>query len=178
MVLLLLQFYWGVQNEIFIFFINLFFFSFCMFWSLGWIFFQCKFLWCSEIYYYSCWFYYRIFLLYNYNDIYPQLYDFYHSHEHEYLFITQYGQPYLDNHVFNHGFWHDLLIDLGIKHRRLYNTRHTFATFMLTNGYTTPHKLAQILGHRDSQMVHEVYAKFINDGKFDFDLNINLYSNG
>jgi hypothetical protein len=49
------------------------------------------------------------------------------------------------------------------------------STMMLSGGYTTPHNLAQILGHRDSQMVHQVYAKFINDGKFDFKLDINPY---
>ena len=46
---------------------------------------------------------------------------------------------------------------------------------MLSGGFTTPHNLAQILGHRDSQMVHQVYAKYINDGKFDFKFDINPY---
>lgn len=105
----------------------------------------------------------------------PHLLDLYLHHDKDYLFVTQFGDPYRHNETFVNKFWLPIFPELGIKYRRLYNTRHTFATMMLAGGYTTPHKLAQILGHRDSQMVHQVYAKFINDGKFDFDLDINPY---
>lgn len=105
----------------------------------------------------------------------PHLQELYDQHEHEYLFVTQYGKPYNHNETFYNKFWLPIFPILGITYRRLYNTRHTFATMMLSGGYTTPHNLAQILGHRDSQMVHQVYARFINDGKFDFKLDINPY---
>ncbi|MFH0708731.1 MAG: site-specific integrase [Pseudomonadota bacterium] len=105
----------------------------------------------------------------------PHLQQLFDHHDHEYLFVTQFGKPYQHNETFSNKFWLPIFDELGIKYRRLYNTRHTFATMMLSGGYTTPHNLAQILGHRDSQMVHQVYAKFINDGKFDFKLDINPY---
>lgn len=107
--------------------------------------------------------------------LYPHLVELYNSHDNEYLFITQYGKPYNHNETFSNKFWIPLFDELNIKYRKLYNTRHTFATMMLSGGFTTPHNLAQILGHRDSQMVHQVYAKYINDGKFDFKFDINPY---
>ena len=105
----------------------------------------------------------------------PHLKDLYNSHDEEYLFITQYGKPYQHNETFYQKFWLPIFDNIDIPYRRLYNTRHTFATMMLSKGYITPHKLAQILGHRDSNMVHQVYARFIDDGKFDFDMDLELY---
>ena len=109
------------------------------------------------------------------DDLKPHLQSIYQKYEGEYLFYTQHMKPYNDNNTFLNKQWRPLLNELKIPYRRLYNTRHTFATMMLTHGFTTPHNLARILGHRDSQMVHEVYARFLNDGKFDFDLDIKLY---
>lgn len=107
--------------------------------------------------------------------LYPHLKELYYSHDNEYLLITQYGTPYNHNETFSNRFWIPMFEKLDIKYRRLYNTRHTFATMMLSNGFTTPQNLAQILGHANSQMVFEVYVKYINHGKFDFKLDINLY---
>ncbi|MCK9492428.1 MAG: site-specific integrase [Sulfurimonas sp.] len=105
----------------------------------------------------------------------PHLKDLYNLHDNDYLFITQFKKPYNHNETFYNKFWLPIFDDLDIKYRRLYNTRHTFATMMLSNGFTTPQNLAQILGHSNAQMVYQVYAKYINDGKFDFKFNINLY---
>ncbi|EQB39635.1 hypothetical protein M947_06475 [Sulfurimonas hongkongensis] len=107
--------------------------------------------------------------------LYPHLKELYNSHDNEYLLITQYKKPYNHNETFSNRHWIPMFQELDIKYRRLYNTRHTFATMMLSNGFTTPQNLAQILGHANSQMVHQVYSKYINDGKFDFNFNINLY---
>lgn len=107
--------------------------------------------------------------------LYPHLKELYDSHNDEYLLITQYKEPYNHNETFSNKFWIPIFDDLNIKYRRLYNTRHTFATMMLANGFTTPQNLAQILGHANSQMVHQVYAKYINDGEFDFKFDIELY---
>ena len=105
----------------------------------------------------------------------PHLIELFSSHDKEYLFITQFGAPYIHNETFYSKHWLPLFKKVKIPYRRLYNTRHTFATMMLSKGFITPHKLAQILGHRDSQMVHQVYAKFLNDGKFDFKMDLELY---
>lgn len=110
-----------------------------------------------------------------FNLLKDHLKSFYDLHDNEYLFINQYGKPYVDTGTFLSKQWKPLLKKLNIPYRKLYNTRHTFATMMLVQGHTSPHNLAKILGHRDSQMVHEVYAKFMHGNKFDFDLDIDLY---
>jgi len=46
---------------------------------------------------------------------------------------------------------------------------------MLYSNIVTPHRLAQILGHKDSEMVHRVYGKFLQKDKIDFDLDMDLY---
>ena len=109
------------------------------------------------------------------DDLLPHLIELYEKHSHEYLFINKFGEPYRHNETFYQKHWVPLLKRLNIPYRRLYNTRHTFATMMLANDYSKPHKLAEILGHGDSQMVYQVYAKYIDDDKFDFDMDIELY---
>jgi len=109
------------------------------------------------------------------DELLPELQKLYDLHDNEYLFITQHGKPYQHNETFYQKQWIPLIKKLGIPYRKLYNTRHTFATMMLSKGYTKPHKLAQILGHGDSQMVFQRYAKYLDSEQFDFDMNIDLY---
>ena len=63
--------------------------------------------------------------------LHPILLELYNRHDNEYLFVTQYNQPYRDNHVFVEKFWKPSLKELNIEYRRVYNTRHTYATNML-----------------------------------------------
>ena len=53
---------------------------------------------------------------------------------------------------------------LGIRHRRTYNTRHTYATIGLMAG-VNPAFIARQLGH-SLEMFFKVYAKWI-DGQHD-----------
>lgn len=108
------------------------------------------------------------------DELYPVLFNHLLTHEYDYLFVTQYGEPYSDTGVFRQHHWQPLLKKLGFAYRKLYNTRHTFASLMLSGGHVTPHNLAKILGHRDSSMVFGVYARFMNDNKFDIDLSLTL----
>ena len=89
----------------------------------------------------------------------PYIRELYFLHDNKYLFQTQYGLPYRDTNVFLAKFWKPALSNLNITYRRLYNTRHTFATNMLFNNLVTPLQLAQLLGHSSTQMVYEVYVK-------------------
>ncbi len=50
-----------------------------------------------------------------------------------------------------------------------------FATNMLYNNLVTPLQLAQLLGHSSTQMVYEVYVKYIDSNYVDFDRSIAIY---
>ena len=109
------------------------------------------------------------------DSLFPFLQELYNKHEHEYLFITQYKEPYRDNNVFTYKFWIPSLKELNIPYRRPYNTRHTYATNMLYNELVSPVQLAQLLGHANTKMVYDVYVNYL-DKKFDnFDKSIQIY---
>jgi integrase len=57
-------------------------------------------------------------------------------------------------------FWQATLKSLGIRYRRPYNMRHTYATLGLMNGLK-PAFLAKQLGH-SLQVFFQVYAKWIS----------------
>nr|WP_321434776.1 site-specific integrase [uncultured Campylobacter sp.] len=91
-----------------------------------------------------------------------------------YLLENQYHKPYRDSQIFQ-DIWSKILADLGIKYRRPYTMRHTYATFMLTNNYVTPVKLAALLGHSTPKMIYNVYVNFVNQNLQDFNRDLKLY---
>jgi len=105
----------------------------------------------------------------------PYIEELYYKHSNEYLFITQYNEPYRDNSVFYQQFYKPTLKKLGIEYRKLYNTRHTYATNMLYNNLVTPVQLAQLLGHANTQMVYDVYVNYLEKHNLKFDKSIDLY---
>lgn len=50
----------------------------------------------------------------------------------------------------------------GIRHRRAYESRHTFACWALSAG-ANPNFIASQMGHTSAQMVYNVYAKWMTD---------------
>jgi integrase len=58
--------------------------------------------------------------------------------------------------------WHPALKRAGVRYRRPYQTRHTYASMMLTAGESIAW-LAQQMGHTDWDMLRRIYAKYIND---------------
>jgi len=105
----------------------------------------------------------------------PYILELYNKHDHEYLLITQYGEPYRDNAVFQKQFWKPALEHLNIPYRRPYNTRHTYATNMLYNNLVTPVQLSQLLGHANTQMVFDVYVNYLDKFNDNFNRCINMY---
>lgn len=75
-----------------------------------------------------------------------------------------YNEPWLYHRITRAPFWTTTLKRLGIRHRRTYNTRHTFATIGLMAG-ANPAYMARQLGH-SLEMFFRVYAKWI-DGQND-----------
>ncbi|QKF64220.1 tyrosine-type recombinase/integrase [Campylobacter corcagiensis] len=91
-----------------------------------------------------------------------------------YLLETQYKKPYRDSYIFL-GFWTEILKNLGIKYRKPYNMRHTYATAMLKNGYVTPVKLASLMGHSSPKMIYDVYVNYLNSNLKEFNRKMDLY---
>lgn len=69
--------------------------------------------------------------------------------------------PWHDERAQRDTFWKPTLKRLGIRYRKPYNTRHTYATMCLQHGLA-PAWVARQLGHKNSKMLHEVYAKWID----------------
>ena len=77
----------------------------------------------------------------------------------EYVFCNREGQP-LDNKNFSDRVWYPLLRHLGLKSRRPYQMRHTAATLWLASG-EAPEWIARQLGHSNTQMLFQVYSRFV-----------------
>lgn len=110
------------------------------------------------------------------DTLYPIIEDLYNLHDHDYLFKTQYNQPYRDTNVFVDRYWKPSLESLNIAYRRPYHTRHTYATNMLYRNLVSPVELAQLLGHSSTQMVYDVYVAYLDQNYKVFDRSISIYS--
>ena len=76
----------------------------------------------------------------------------------------RYGTPWVDERAFRRSYWTPTLKRLGIRYRRPYNMRHTYATVMLMAGMN--HSFcAKQLGH-SIEMFQRTYSKWI-DGQQD-----------
>lgn len=58
--------------------------------------------------------------------------------------------------------WNSILTRAGIRHRRAYESRHTFACWALSAG-VNPNFIATQMGHTSAQMVYSVYGKWMAD---------------
>jgi integrase len=71
------------------------------------------------------------------------------------------GEPWRDDQYQRKTYFHPCLKRLGIRKRDANQCRHTFATMSLMAG-AKPAYIARQMGHKNSKMVHEVYAKWID----------------
>ena len=72
------------------------------------------------------------------------------------------GERWTGDQAIRKTVWRPALKRANIKYRRPYQTRHTYASMMLTAGESVSW-LAQQMGHRDWAMLKKTYAKFIKD---------------
>jgi integrase len=79
-----------------------------------------------------------------------------------------YNEPWLYHRITRAAFWTTTLKRLGIRHRRTYNTRHTYATIGLMAG-VNPAFMARQLGH-SLDMFFKVYANWIDGQQNDREL--------
>ncbi|MBW1786726.1 MAG: DUF3596 domain-containing protein [Deltaproteobacteria bacterium] len=81
----------------------------------------------------------------------------------EYLFCSQTGDR-VDPSNLRSRIWRPTLEKAGIEYREMKQTRHSFATIALSLG-ENPLWIAKVMGHRNSDMIINVYGKYIADVK-------------
>lgn len=72
------------------------------------------------------------------------------------------GEPWTGDQPIRHGAWTAALKKAGIRYRRPYQTRHTYASMMLSAG-ESPMWVAAQMGHADWSMIGRVYGRWIRD---------------
>jgi integrase len=70
-------------------------------------------------------------------------------------------KPWHDDRSQRDHYWQPALKRLGIRMRRPYQTRHTYATTALMAG-VNPSYISRQMGHRSPKMLFSVYAKWID----------------
>ena len=80
----------------------------------------------------------------------------------------RYGTPWIDERAFRRSFWTPTLKLLGIRYRRPYNMRHSYATAMLMAGMA-PGFCARQLGH-STKMFLDTYAKWVDNVRDDAEM--------
>lgn len=78
------------------------------------------------------------------------------------------GKPWHSEEAFQRVYWKRILKRLGLRYRRPYNMRHSYATSMLMAGMT-PAFCARQLGHT-VEMFLRTYAKWIDGSQNDLEM--------
>jgi integrase len=75
-----------------------------------------------------------------------------------YVFLNTKGRPILQDKL--RELWVRVMKKSGLRYRRMYETRHTFASWALDAG-ETPEWVALTLGHVNTSMVYKTYGRYI-----------------
>lgn len=78
------------------------------------------------------------------------------------VFISQRGQGFSNAGTLTQNYWHPLLKRCLLGSRDFYNTRHTFATMMISNNEDILW-VSKMMGHKDSSVTLKIYAKYRED---------------
>jgi integrase len=73
----------------------------------------------------------------------------------------RYDQPFDGDQAIRKSFWIPTLRKAGVRYRRPYQTRHTYASMMLSAG-EHPMWVAKQMGHKDWTMIARVYGRWID----------------
>lgn len=92
----------------------------------------------------------------------------------KYVFSTKTGRHYSSTNLIKH-FWKPLLRRLHIPYRRLYETRHTFATNMIASNKFSLNQIASWLGHSNIQTLISKYNNYIPSEIAKFDSKFNVF---
>lgn len=80
----------------------------------------------------------------------------------------RYEEPWREERAYRRSYWTPALKALGIRYRKPYSTRHTYATMMLMAGMT-PAFCAKQLGH-SVEMFLRTYSKWLDGGQDDLEM--------
>lgn len=72
------------------------------------------------------------------------------------------NKPFYSDQAVRESFWKPALKKAGIKYRKAYQTRHTYASMLLTAG-VDPMIVAKLMGHEDWGMIRQHYGAWIKD---------------
>jgi integrase len=78
--------------------------------------------------------------------------------ESPYVFLNTQGRPILQDKL--RELWIRTMQKSKLQHRRMYDTRHTFASWALAAG-ESPEWVARTLGHVNTSMVYKTYGRYI-----------------
>lgn len=78
-----------------------------------------------------------------------------------FIFLAQDGGRYKTYDTFRKYHWKNLLIRMGHSYRKFYQTRHTFASIMLSEGEDIIWVSSIMLGHSEVATTYKFYAKYI-----------------
>ena len=75
-----------------------------------------------------------------------------------YVFVNTQGRAILQDKL--RELWGRVMKKSGLPYRRMYETRHTFASWALAAG-ETPEWVARAMGHADTAMIYRTYGRYI-----------------
>ncbi len=82
----------------------------------------------------------------------------------EYIFTTQYNKRYINYNTLRDYHWRKLLKKCNLEYRELYQTRHTFASMMISNNENITW-VSNMLGHSEITTTLRFYTKYIPQEK-------------
>lgn len=92
-----------------------------------------------------------------------------------YVFLSDYGKPLRGSNILRY-YWYPLLKRLSLPKKILYNTRHTFATNMISSNQFTLNQIASWLGHSNIRMLVTTYNKYIDSELQKYNTDIDIFS--
>jgi integrase len=93
----------------------------------------------------------------------------------EYVFLSKYRTPFNDGNRIRDYHWKKPLKELELPYQRLYDTRSSFATMMLSSGKFSINHIAQMMGYTNVEMLIHKYNKFIPSEVRKIDKSIGLF---
>ena len=82
------------------------------------------------------------------------------GNKNSYVFLNQKGEGYHDIRRIRDSAWRKTIEKCSLEYRTIYQTRHSFATMMLSNNEDILW-VSHTLGHKNSSITLEVYARYI-----------------
>jgi len=85
------------------------------------------------------------------------------KHKSGYVFLNQYNKPYKSVHTIREHSFKNLLEKCGIKNKRLYDLRHSFASINLSKNRLPITLISKIMGHADISTTLNIYSEYVAD---------------